>query len=81
LDRVKIEIAETYLVFKAIAAIMGTLKSLNWNIINNDSINTGLNLFQLSRKANNLNKMNHQELYKMLYGGGLILRFTILSYY
>jgi len=59
INRVKIEIGETYLSFEAIVAIMGTLKGLNWNMINNDSIDTGLNLFQLSGKAYDLNGISH----------------------
>ena len=50
---------ETYLSFEAIVAIMGTLKGLNWNMIDNDLIDTGLNLFQLSGKAHNLNRMSY----------------------
>ena len=45
IDRVKIKMGEIYLSFEAIAAIMGMLKGLNWNMINNDSIDIGLNLF------------------------------------
>ena len=50
---------DTYLSFEATAAIMGTLKGLNQTMINNDSIDTDRNLFQLSSKAHDLNGMSY----------------------
>ena len=55
--------------------IIRAIKSLNWAIVDNDKIDTGLNLFQMSRKAGELNRISYQEAYEMLHSRGANLSF------
>ena len=70
IDREKLELGEKYLDFEATASIIASIKGLSWNMVSNDAVDTGLNIFQMIGQTSGLKGLSHKEAYEMLHGGG-----------
>ena len=60
IDRVKLELGEEDLFFEVNDDLVQNVKSLSWSMTTNDDVTSGLNIFTLTGKADQLNRLTDQ---------------------
>ncbi len=70
ITRVKTEINAPDLPFTATAAVLEAIKSLHWEMNNNDAVTSGLNLFLLPDDNESADSISAQALYDLMHSDG-----------